>query len=86
MHAHSVLHVNIKTCIHDYACALHAFTPYTLPPSLQARSAARGLLLVTRMRSATAQSRSIGSSSWNHITQKLRLYLICLVLPEPLNL
>src|SRR5688572_4027210 len=56
----------------------------TLPGCSALRSAARGLLVVPRMRGATAQSRSFAylcPSSWNHPPHELRLELLSLSLP-----
>lgn len=60
-------------------------TSVSIPPGRSVlRSAARGLLLVPRMRGATAQSRSfayVGPSTWNHLPYELRLELLSLSLP-----
>jgi len=56
----------------------------TLPGRSALRSAARGLLVVPRMRGATAQSRSfayVGPSIWNHLPHESRLELLSLSLP-----
>jgi hypothetical protein len=56
----------------------------SLPGRSALRSAASGLLVVPRMRGATAQSRSfayVGPSCWNRLPHKLRLELLSLSLP-----
>ena len=57
----------------------------SVPGRSTLRSAARGLLVVTFMRSATAQSRGfalVAPSSWSDLPQQLRLELL-LTLPLP---
>ena len=56
----------------------------TLPGRSALRSAANGLLVVPRMRGATAQSRSfayLGPTCWNRLPHKLRSELLGLSLP-----
>jgi hypothetical protein len=53
----------------------------SLPGRISLRSSAHGLLVVPRVRTATAQSRSfavVGPSSWNRLPQALRLDLLSL--------